>query len=248
MSDDDLPLVQIDVRIPAAWEDPEELADRMPPGYQLTPEALLTPTGRQYQLGFLDADDQFAKVFATACRKIPSLSERRTIENYTVNATLSGPGGSLQLAAEFMQSATALLTAGGAGVFIDNSAISHGGEAWVIMSQASPPEDPHPEPLSFAFTTIVGGRSRGYTHGLHILGQPNVSMPPDAIGKNGEHIIELVQWIAAGQQPTRPGRWTTPSGRGYEVRWQPDEDFGPGSPLHNPYGQLHLSPVGQVPT
>ncbi len=243
MDNTDLPLVQIEVRIPGTWAEPDELIERLPDGYGLSPRGLVTPSGQCLEVGFLPPDDQFVEVFATACRQNPTADEREAIENYAVIVTLGGPGGSLILASEFMRTAAALIAAGGSGVFVDNSAISHGGEAWTEMAEASPPTACDSEALSFAFTTVVGGRSRGYTHGMQVLGQPNLSMPPDAIGNNGEYIIDLVRQIAAGDYPKVAGAWTVWSGRQYDVRWQPDNDFQPGSPLHNPYGQLHLRPL-----
>ena len=44
--------------------------------------------------------------------------EIRVLTSYTVNFILSGPGGSLQNAGTMMKAASAIIRAGGAGVFI----------------------------------------------------------------------------------------------------------------------------------
>ncbi|MBI3410793.1 MAG: hypothetical protein HY040_20850 [Planctomycetes bacterium] len=108
------------------------------------------------------ADNQFAKIFRSSCRKPATEEELATVEGYTVNVTLSGPGGSMQAARKMMQAAAAIVRAGGAGVFIDNSALAHGGKLWLEMT-----EDGGPDALSFAFVAIISNRADVWTMGMH---------------------------------------------------------------------------------
>ena len=131
----------------------------MPPEFQLTPEALVLPDGTKIALGFMQADDRFAEIFHTSCRRPPTDNEQAAIDAYTVNALLCGPGGSPAAARAMMQ-------AGAAGVFIDNCALAFGGQNWLELA-----EDGGPDAPTFAFVSIVGGRTDVYKKGMHALGR-----------------------------------------------------------------------------
>ncbi|MEX2026773.1 MAG: hypothetical protein WEH44_05720, partial [Pirellulaceae bacterium] len=111
--------IRVDLRIPGAWSHPRELLAQMPAGYRLTPDTLVLPDKTEIEFGAMAADDQFAKIFRSSCRKATD-DELAAVDGYAINALLSGPGGSLAAARTMMQAAAALVQAGGAGVFIDN--------------------------------------------------------------------------------------------------------------------------------
>ena len=64
-----------------------------------------------------------------------------------------------------MKDGAAIVRAGGAGGFIDNSAPAHGGELWLERT-----EDGGPDALSFSFVGIVQGNTDIWTVGMHVLG------------------------------------------------------------------------------
>ncbi len=144
--------VTIAFRIPGQWSHPRDLIQRLPAGHRLTPEALFLPDGTEIGFGAVKADAQFAEIFRSSCREPATADELATVNTYTVNVFLSGPGGSMQAARTMMQAGAAVVRAGGAGVFIDNSALAHGGQHWLDMT-----DDGSPDALSFAFVAIVGG-------------------------------------------------------------------------------------------
>src|SRR5207248_11330272 len=113
---------------------------------------------RRVDFGAMAADDQFAQIFRSSCRQPATEDELATVDGYRVNVLLSGPGGSMQAARTMMQAGAAVVRAGGAGVFIDNSALAHGGRNWLAMT-----DDGGPDALSFAFVGIVGGPAEVWT-------------------------------------------------------------------------------------
>src|SRR5687768_15266729 len=125
MNEPAVPVI-VDLRIPGTWSHPQELLERLPEGYRLTPQSLILPDETRIDAGFLDADDQFAEIFRVSCRRPPADEELAAVDGYTVNVTLSGPGGSLEAARTMMQAAAVIIQAGGAGVFNDNSGLAHG--------------------------------------------------------------------------------------------------------------------------
>ena len=72
------PPITIALRIPGKWSHPRELIERLPAGVSLTPETLVLPDERQVDFGAAPADDQFAQIFRSSCRR-PRRSWRRSM-------------------------------------------------------------------------------------------------------------------------------------------------------------------------
>jgi hypothetical protein len=124
----------ITLRIPGDWSHPAELVERLPAGFRLTPEALALPSGAKIVFVPFAPDDQFASIFESSCRRPATNEELAVVAHYTVNIGLTGPGGSLQSALTMMQAGAGIVRAGGAGVFIDNSALAFGGNDWLELT------------------------------------------------------------------------------------------------------------------
>ena len=154
------PVVRTTLRIPGNWSHPRELVERIPAGFRLTPEALLLPDHTEIEFTPMPPDDQFAGIFQASCRKSAADDELQILHNYTVNLVLTGPGGSMTAALTMLRAGAALVRAGGAGVFIDNSGVAHGGGQWIELA-----EDGGPDAVSFAFVGIVRGRQEVWTMG-----------------------------------------------------------------------------------
>lgn len=228
--------VTIALRIPGKWSHPKELVQQLPAGYRLTPEALFLPDGTEIGFGGAKADDQFAQIFRSSCRQEPTAAELATVDGYTVNAFLSGPGGSMDAARTMMQAGSALIKAGGAGVFIDNSALAHGGENWLAMT-----DDGGPDALSFAFVAIVHGKTEVWTMGMHVLGLRDVVMKREDVESGGFDIVEVIRYLARGEQPVDDGHVIADlNGPRFRTFAQDSDERFVGSPMHNPFGRLKL--------
>src|SRR6516164_6506631 len=192
--------VEIALRIPGKWSGPEEFVRRLPAGCGVTGEALILPDSTQVEFGAVPADDQFARIFRSSCRQPATDEELATGDDYTANIYLSGPGGSLPAARRMMQAGAAVVRAGGAGVFIDNSALAHGGHNWLAMA-----EDGGPDALSFAFVAIIGGNTDVWTMGMHVLGLRDIVMKRADIEADDFDIIEVIRYLARGEKPVDDG-------------------------------------------
>src|SRR5207253_4810171 len=192
--------IQIALRIPGKWSHPRELIQLLPASCRLTGEALILPDATQVEFGAMPADDQFAQIFRSSCRQPATEDELATVDGYTVNVFLSGPGGSLQAARTMMQAGAAMVRAGGAGVFIDNSALAHGGRHWLDMT-----DDGGPDALSFAFVAIVRGQADVWTMGMHVLGLRDVVMKRSDIETDGFDIVEVIRYLSRGEKPINDG-------------------------------------------
>ncbi len=230
------PPVIVDLRIPGTWSHPRELIDRLPADCRLTPEALILPDQTRVEVGFLDADDQFAEIFRSSCRQSPTDDELATVDGYTVNVTLSGPGGSLDAAHTMMRAAAALVRAGGAGVFIDNCGLAHGGNHWLEMN-----DDGSPDALSFAFVAIIRGGADVWTMGMHVLGLRDIVMTRAEIETHGFDIVEVIRYLSHGDKPVDDGHILADlNGPRFQAVAQDSPRELTGSPMQNPFGRLKL--------
>ena len=228
--------ITIALRIPGRWSHPRELVQRLPAGCRLTAETLILPDATEVGFGAVGADDQFAQIFRSSLRQPATADELATVDGYTVNVFLSGPGGSMQSARTMMQAGAALVRAGGAGVFIDNCALAHGGQHWLDMT-----EDGGPDALSFAFVAIVRGKADVWTMGMHVLGLRDVVMKREDIERHGFDIVEVIRYLSRGDKPIDDGHVLADlNGPRFQAFTQASPDGMAGSPMHNPFGRLKL--------
>ena len=225
------------LRIPGNWAHPGELVARLPAGFRLTPAALVLPDGTKIEITPMPPDDQFAQIFQSACRLPATEDETAIVNSYTVNIVLAGAGGSMRAAVTMMQAGAAIVHAGGAGVFIDNSAMAHGGGQWLEMA-----EDASPDAVSFAFVSIIRGRHEVRTLGMHVLGMPDVVMRRSDIDSDGRTIIEIIRYLAQGHKPIGDGHLLADEAATlrFQARAASHDEFDAGSPMHNPFGRFKL--------
>jgi hypothetical protein len=238
--------IETTLRIPGNWAHPGELLERMPAGFRLGPESLAMPDGTRIEFNPLPPDGQFAAIFASSCRRPATAEEIEIANSYTVNVGLSGPGGSLESASKMMQAGAAIVQAGGAGVFIDNSGLSHGGGAWLELA-----EDGSPDALSFGYVGIVGNQVQLWTMGMNVLGRPDVLMNrvDDRTQQEFDEgtIIEIIRYLSATEREFADGHIIADeNGPRYQaMKGEPDQ-FPPESPMHNPWGRLKLKSMKEI--
>ncbi|HUQ72257.1 MAG TPA: hypothetical protein VM165_22215 [Planctomycetaceae bacterium] len=228
--------VTIALRIPGLWSHPSELIERLPDGCRLTAEALILPDATRVEFGAMPCDDQFAEIFRSSCRQPATEDELATVDGYQVNVLLSGPGGSLPAARAMMHAGAAIVRAGGAGVFIDNSGLAHGGRDWLAMT-----DDGGSDALSFAFVAIVRGRTDLWTMGMHALGLRDVVMKREDVETGGFDIVEVIRYLSLSEKPVVDGDVLADlEGPRFQAFTQDSAEEFAGSPMHNPFGRLKL--------
>jgi hypothetical protein len=235
MNEPDTP-VTVSLRIPGQWSHPRELVQQLPDGYRLTAEGLILPDSTRIEFGAVDADDQFAQIFRSSCRQPPTEDELAAVDAYRVNVFLSGLGGSMEAARTMMQAAAAIVRAGGAGVFIDNSALAHGGWNWLEMTN-----DAGPDALSFAFVAIIRGKTDVWTMGMHVLGLRDIVMKRTDVETGDFDIVEVIRYLSRNEKPMDDGHIIADlNGPRFQVFQQADAEDRADSPMHNPFGRLKL--------
>jgi len=240
MKNDTSETVTITFRIPGQWAHPGEIIERMPAGYRLTPEALVLPDGQKIEFHPVAPDDQFVGVFQSACRTQLTEEETDVLHSYSANLVLSGPGGTLKQAWTMMEAASAIIQAGGAGVFIDNSALAHSGQAWVEMASSG-----DTDALSFAYVSVINGDPNIWTMGMHMLGLPDIEMDQDC--GRGDDVIEIMRYLCASKKPFGDGHIVADeNGPRFHVFAKNDQRSKPAGPMFNPYGRLLLKSVRRM--
>jgi hypothetical protein len=232
--------VTVTLRIPGSWSHPRELIERLPAGCRLTPDALVLPDDTEIDFRAVPADGQFAQVFRSACRQPALAEELATVAGYTTNVILSGPGGSMPAARTMMQAGAAIVRAGGAGVFIDNSALAHGGQNWLAMT-----DDGGSDAISFAFAGIIRSRTEVWTMGMHVLGLRDVAMKrTDA---DDFDIVEVIRYLCESERPIEDGHVLADlDGPRFRATAIDSPEGRPGGAMHNPFGQLKLVSIRDI--
>ncbi len=235
---DNLP--QIALRVPGRWSDPRELEKSLPGGHRLAWGRLELPDGYGVDVVPQAADGEFPKVFATACSGMPSMHERRRVEQYTVNICLLGPGGSIESARCMLRAGAAVIRAGGVGVFVDNGAKAHTGREWLRLS-----EEPDDCDLFRAFVSTYRSAGDIWSVGMHALGLRDAvicrSGDEDAdqgaligfLGYSFSPDCDIADGDLAGDE----------SGPQFRLRRESCARIPATSPMHNPYGLWRLVPL-----
>jgi hypothetical protein len=141
-----------------------------------------------------------------------------------------------------MQAGAAIVRAGGAGVFIDNSVLAHGGRDWLEMT-----EDGGPDALTFAFVGIIRGQADVWTMGMHVLGLRDVVMKRADCEEGGFDIVEVIRYLSQAEKPVDDGHVLADlTGPRFQAFTQEDAKGPAGSPMHNPFGRLKLVSLRDV--
>jgi hypothetical protein len=141
-----------------------------------------------------------------------------------------------------MLAGAAVVRAGGAGVFIDNSTLAFGGRHWLEMT-----EDGGPDALSFAFVGIVRGRADVWTMGMHVLGLRDVVMKRADIEKEDFDIVEVIRYLCRGEKAIDGGHVIADlSGPRFQVFTEDSPEAMARGPMHNPFGRLRLVSIRDI--
>jgi hypothetical protein len=157
--------------------------------------------------------------------------ELAIVDRYTVNVALSGHGGSLESARKMMQAGAAIIQAGGAGVFIDNSGLTHGAESWLYMT-----EEGSSDAVRFAFVGIVRGQREVWTTGMHVPGFPEIMMKRAAI-----------RYVYADNFAIGDGHIIADvEGPRFRIEHESPEELGVPESMRNPFGRLGMTSIKDI--
>jgi hypothetical protein len=166
-------------------------------------------------------------------------SEREQIEKYKVNICLTGRGGSIEAARQLMAAAAAVLTAGGAAVFIDNSGLAHGATDWFTLLESADNGG-----VYWAFVSTVRGDAELYSVGMHMLGCRDAIIPATGDDEFDYRTLHsFLGFTAFSGAKLRDGEVVSDTSLPtFQVHAQTDDRFPADAPMFNPYGRWRLVP------
>ncbi|XZE19876.1 hypothetical protein SH449x_005206 [Pirellulaceae bacterium SH449] len=236
MTSETPPVVEITLRIPGAWRSPMEIMERLPSGYRIIDAQLQLPDKTRLDIFPIPADKQFPNIFRTSLRQPATAEELRVVDRYTINVGLAGPGGSLESARTMMKAGAAIIHAGGAGVFIDNSCLAHGAEDWLSMT-----DDGSSDAISFGFVGIVRGEREVRTVGMQVPGFPEILMTRADADADDRAIIEMIRYLCANDRSVGDGHIIADEkGPRFRITHEFPEQSGVPAPMRNPLGRLRM--------
>jgi hypothetical protein len=229
----------LELRIPGPWTQPADLYAALKnhsTSYELGENGLVhVTTGRSFRCGASPPDADIAGIFAGSGRL--SRKEIDAIAAHKVKVHLSAPGGSVEAAREMMNAATALIHAGGAGVMVDNSALTHGKTDWLKLAA-----DKEPGGLYWAYVALTNDDDMIWSCGMHCLGLRDAELPDPPGREEGAFIVHnfLGYTYQSGVTVLDGEALGDENGPMFRVRHLPHTRFKPGTPFHNSYGVWRL--------
>jgi hypothetical protein len=241
LKDDEGIAPEVTLRIPGTWSRPEEFYERLPRGCQCTDGSLVLVDGSEFELNVLPADEEFPRIFAGACSKTPTEDEQERIENYKVNICLTRRGGSIEAAKTVMAGAAAVLAAGGAGVFVDNSGIAHGATDWLALFNSADDGG-----VYWAFIGAVRSADEIYSVGMHVLGFRDAIIPATGNAEyDARTLHSFLGCLAFSGTPLHDGDvvgdTVLPT---FRVHEQAEDRFPASAPMFNAHGRWRLERLG----
>ncbi|HTL31087.1 MAG TPA: hypothetical protein VL282_17785 [Tepidisphaeraceae bacterium] len=237
---------QIELRVPGPWGSVQALSDALAEAnapYQLDGAELVhRNSGQRISWTVSEHDNDIAQVFAGG----GSLSREEVdrLASHRVKIHLSGAGGSVEMARAIVDAATSLVCAGGFGVMVDNSGLTHSPQDWLDLAG-----DPQAGGLYWAFVaaTFDGQDAVAFSSGMHCLGLRDAELPTHDIPNRQIAGFLLHNFLGYTYQSGRTvldgDTLNDESGACFRARHVPCTRFKCGTPFFNPYGVWRLEPI-----
>ncbi len=228
---------EIGLRIPGPWRSPDSLDAALPKGYRFALDRLWMPGGESVEVFPHPPDGEFPEVFTLACRGSLTKEERERVRTYEVNVCLSGRGGSVDAVRRMFRAAAAVVRAGGAGVFVDNSGAAHRPARWLEIAGCS-----EIRCAFLALVTVVPFRNEMGSVGMHMIGLRDAVLPRTGDrDADYETLNGFLEYCLVSGVPISDGDLVGDhAGPKYRLVREEACRFRPPSPLYNPYGQWRL--------
>lgn len=137
-------------------------------------------------------------------------------------------------AREMQRATTGLVRAGATEVSVHNSGLTHPAPVWRKLGDSGELADLYSAYVRFVATAEVYGSC-----GMHAFGLPDVEIAPRIDLADASNAISAFNLYVLERRPLlATGHWFTwkDGGPRFRLRRAPSRQFGPGQPLHNPFG------------
>ncbi|WP_221621888.1 DUF4261 domain-containing protein [Variovorax sp. KBW07] len=230
--------------IPGPWENTTELIRRLiqhGDGYLFAGRILMhTETRFSCELIFEGPDERMSRAFWATAPHWRDSAEMTAIATHRSVVYLVGPGGSQQNAESLMQAGAALVRAGGLGVKVESTGLSHTPSAWLDHCAHLY--------LFFAHRALViylTGEDV-CSCGMHNLGLKDaVTGSLDDPTAATELLRAFTHYLFTEQPTIRHGQTfsVAADARVYRIEEESSQTYEEDSLFHNPYGLWRLVPL-----
>lgn len=228
--------IEASVRIPGDWESPVALRDRLPDGYRLSADGLHLHDDTPIEVATLPPDSMFPDLFVQTCGIEPTKEELRRVRRYKVNFCLLAPAGDRQAVVRLMEGISAIIEAGGLGVFVDNSGTACGASMWKEFAHPKRRETGPAE----AFCNIIRGERGYYSVGMHLFGSRDITIrSTENEGDDVSLLGRLIEILSNDPEALAASpSLDVAELRGLSVRVDPNQQMPPEEhPMYNPFGR-----------
>jgi hypothetical protein len=138
-----------------------------------------------------------------------------------------------------MAAAAAVIAAGGAGVFVDNSGVSHGATDWLALHNSADDGG-----VYWAFISEVQNETEVFSVGMHVLGFRDAIIPANGNREYDHRTLHSFLGYTAFSGKTLQegevvGDTVLPT---FCVHSEPHDRVPETAPMFNPFGQWRLVP------
>lgn len=239
----DIAIPEIVLCIPGAWHSQSELGERIirdSGGYIFAGRVLMhMETGYRFELQHEAADSRMGDAFLSAGPHWAGTADMAAIASHHSVAYLIAHGGSPANVDSLMLATNGLLRAGGLGVKIETTGVSHSPIAWQTVV-----ENRHLFSAHQAFVIYITG-DETYSCGMHNFGMCDVIVDSDDAADCVD-LLRIFTWYLFTEKPTiQPGQ-TFAAAAGaprYRIEAADGVAYETGSLFANPYGTWRLIPT-----
>jgi hypothetical protein len=223
-------------------EDLYEAVAKKSSGFALTEDRLTnTVTGQSWAAEIYEHDHDLVETFHIAAQPWFDEDMERSISLHTYAVYVLSSRLSVEAASKILHAGRALMLAGGLAVKMESTGLIHSAARWSKFIAAS--DDPLQ--LYSCFVTLVNGKSRLYSCGMHNLGLPDAEI--DSGASDVDAAAELVNSFNCLQLSERPSFddgdtfRVKPGSHSYRLTKRGCHYEDMDHPFHNPFGMWHLS-------
>lgn len=237
MSDKEIEIV---LCIPGPWADRNELVQSIlkdSGGYIFAGVILMhLETKQSCKLEFCDRDDRMLKAFQAAGSHWKSTPEMELISTHKSVCYLISKGGSIESAHSIMNSANALINAGGYGVKVESSGLAHPPEDWREQCQYNYLFKSHS-----SYVVYVTSQNT-YSCGMHNFGLPDAIVDSSESEKPSELLRVFTHYLLSESPTIKDGQTFSVDldSPVYRIKEGSPINYGENSLFNNPYGMWRL--------
>ncbi|WP_417442065.1 DUF4261 domain-containing protein [Idiomarina sp.] len=232
--------MEIVLCIPGPWADRSELVQSIVKdsgGYIFSGMVLMNlETKQSYELDFCGVDERMLSAFEASGPHWKNTAEMELISSHKSVCYLIAKGGSIESAHSIMNAANALLDAGGYGVKVESSGLSHPPKDWKEQCKYNYLFKSHS-----SYVVYITSEST-YSCGMHNFGLPDAIVNSSESENPSELLRVFTHYLLSESPVIKEGQTFSvdSDSPAYRIKAHPPIYYGESSLFNNPFGMWKL--------